>query len=215
MKIGMVIGSPKAKGSASEALLKLLGGQLAGQELLWFRWNSGTVQREELERAAECDVLVFAFPLYVDSVPSHMLRCLMQLQEYLAQRDGALPRICALVNNGFFDARQNIPAVEVIKNWCVRAHAVFAGGLAVGGGGMVSQVYVSYGANGPLIPVAKASERLAERILAQDGQEAGSVDTVVPAFPAFLYKLAAEKGWRMSAKQNGLGPRELHKGCGN
>lgn len=47
-----------------------------GGEIETLRWNQDVISEQDLEKTAECSVLVFSFPLYVDCLPSHRLRCL-------------------------------------------------------------------------------------------------------------------------------------------
>ena len=37
------------------------------------------------------------------------------------------------------------------------------------------------------------------------------IETVLPGFPKFMYKMAAEMGWRDSAKKNGLKVSDLDR----
>lgn len=208
-KIALICASPKAKGSASEALLQMLATHLDSGEIETFRWNQDVISEQDLEKTAECSVLVFSFPLYVDCLPSHLLRCLRQLDTYLYnQGEKAKPHVCAIVNNGFYDANQNIPAIEVIRNWSRRVDADFIGGTAVGAGGMVAGVYAGAGPNGPLKSIDNQMKHMAERICDEaDCDE--KIETVLPGFPKFMYKMAAEMGWRNSAKKNGLKVSDL------
>ena len=47
-----------------------------GGEIETLRWNQNMISEQDLEKTAECSVLVFSFPLYVDCLPSYRLRCL-------------------------------------------------------------------------------------------------------------------------------------------
>lgn len=203
-KTALICASPKAKGSASEALLQMLTAHLDSGEIVTFRWNQDMVSEQDLEKAAECSTLVFSFPLYVDCLPSHFLRCIQQLDTYLQEHELRVkPRVGAIVNNGFYDAGQNMPALEVIRNWSSRIGADFIGGTAVGAGGMVAGVYAGAGPNGPMKRIDNQMKHMAERICDEaDCDEI--IETVVPGFPKFMYKMAAEMGWRDSARKNGL-----------
>lgn len=209
MKIALINGSPKIRDSASGAILKLLGTYLKDAETVTFQWNRNAVPNEELEQIASCDAAVIAFPLYVDCLPSHLLRCMKQLEEYLNQSEEKnLSRFGVIVNNGFFDAHQNIPAAEVIRSWCGHADISFIGGLGIAGGGMLG-LLEQYGGNGPFKIISEKLQSFAEKIL--DENCAGNFDLTHPAFPAFLYKQAAQMGWRMEAKKNGLKVKDLRR----
>lgn len=210
-KIALICASPKAGNSASEALLKMLESHISNREIVRFRWNQNTVSEQDLEKVAQCQALVFAFPLYVDCLPSHLLRCMQQLDAYLhTLEEKPSLRVCAIVNNGFFDAKQNVPAIEVIRNWSKSVGAVFIGGTAVGGGGMIAGVYAGAGANGPMKSIDSQMKHLAERI--GNVEDLGSeINTVLPGLPKFMYKMVAEMGWRDAAKKNGLKVSDLDR----
>ena len=208
-KIALICASPKEKGNASEALLQMLKAHLSSREIETFRWNHDVISEQDLEKIAECSVLAFAFPLYVDCLPSHLLRCLRQLDTHLQNKEEKTkPRVCAIVNNGFYDSNQNIPAIKVIRNWSRRVEADFIGGTAVGAGGMVAGVYAGAGPNGPLKSIDNQMKHMAERIC-DEADYNEKIETVLPGFPKFMYKMAAEMGWRDSAKKNGLKVSDL------
>lgn len=212
----MVCASPKARASASAALLRMLCGHLTKTQVTELFWSNDKLTEDEIERLGGCKTLVLAFPLYVDCLPSHLLRCLEQLRQLASDGRVRLPqRVYAIVNNGFYEATQNIPAIEVIRLWCRRMGITFAGGLAVGCGGMVASVYRAAGANGPLKRIDEQLGRLAENIEeihnGQAGYRQGKIVTVQPGFPRILYKMMAEAGWRDAARKNGLKVRELGK----
>jgi len=213
MRIALVNGSPKQSGSASDALLSMVKDHLKDVEVkvetTSQQWNRDSLSEQDLQELEKCDVMALAFPLYVDSLPSHVLRCLKQLEEYRRENPGKKPfRVLAIVNNGFYNAHQNRPAVEVVQNWCKHADAVFIGGLCIGAGGMVSGIYRMSGEHGPLKPIAK-TVRLAAAKIVQEGGTNCEIMLAEPAFPQFLYKRAAEMQWKDVAQKNGLNPREL------
>lgn len=210
-KVALICASPKSKltESASSTLLTMLEAHLPSQKVVRLNWSQNSIPEADLHQIAECQVLVFSFPLYVDCLPSHVLRCLIQLGDFL-QKNKEIPYICGIVNNGFFDAKQNKPALAVIQNWSRRIGAHFVGGLAVGGGGMAVGVYQKSGPHGPLQIIDAHIQRLAEQIV-NPSKEDGSIETVHPSIPEFLYKLAAQTGWRISIKRNGLRLRDLNR----
>lgn len=212
MKITMINGSPKAKNSASETLLSMLKKE-CGQEAGEIVWNKSQVQEGELSEVLESDVLVIAFPLYIDSVPSHLLRCLMQAEEYVrlhGKRENTREkiRVYVLLNNGFFQGKQNIPAIEVMKHWADRCGFVFGQAVGVGGGGMISFIKAVPDGHGP-----KKNLTCALREMAGNIAQGKSGETLVFElnYPALAYKWQAEYGWRMSAKKNGLKRKDLDK----
>jgi hypothetical protein len=69
----------------------------------------------------ECNVLVFAFPLYVDGIPSHLLNCLRKLEKFFGGLDKKDIMVYSLGNCGFYEGDQNKLAIEMMENWCAKA----------------------------------------------------------------------------------------------
>jgi multimeric flavodoxin WrbA len=149
------------------------------------------------------DALVFVFPLYVDGIPSHLLRFLDEsLHDIAEAASGAT--VYAVVNNGFFEGRQNAVALEIMRNFAARAGLRWGLGLGVGAGGMIHAAPVG---RGPLRNLGKALDALASEILAN---QTGEDRVCEPNFPRALYKALAHAGWRKSARKNGLKTKSLY-----
>ena len=85
MKIALINGSPKNMESASGCLLQELKKFLGDdKEIAEYSFRKPQLNEEEMEQVAESNALVFAFPLYVDGIPSHLLSCIMQLESFLS-----------------------------------------------------------------------------------------------------------------------------------
>ena len=94
MRVALINGSPKRKNSASEVILGYLTDLLKQEhELINIHLNSPTPGTEELGLILGCDAAVWAFPLYVDGIPSHLIPSLLQLQELNAFVNPNFPRL--------------------------------------------------------------------------------------------------------------------------
>jgi hypothetical protein len=82
------------------------------------------------EEARWADLLILAFPLYVDTLPHLATRAL----EVLRGEDLRGKALAAVVNCGFPEASQNVVAANVCARFAADAGMVWAGGLALGGG---------------------------------------------------------------------------------
>ena len=73
MKIGIINGSPRGGKSNSEILIKYLCSLLEEHQINKYYLFSNKIDGEIKSEIHNADVLIFAFPLYVDSIPSHLL----------------------------------------------------------------------------------------------------------------------------------------------
>lgn len=208
MKISLINGSPKAKDSASGLILKELKDLLPEEtDVVNLHFRKKQIRADELELLCDCDVMVFAFPLYVDSLPSQLLSCLVQLEKHI--KDTGFSRPCfvyAFVNCGFYEGHQNMLALDMMKCWCDKTGLNWGGGLGIGAGGMMPVIGSMADGKGPKKNFSSALNILADRMI---HQETGENICFSPNFPRFLYKMAGEMGWRKAAKSNGLKTRDL------
>ncbi|MFO7460144.1 MAG: NAD(P)H-dependent oxidoreductase, partial [Desulfatiglandales bacterium] len=137
----LLIGSPKSGASTSE----VLGGYLL-KCLEETGWSTKTLKlrsrvfrgeglKELLSLFAQADLVVPAFPLYVDSLPALVTQALEVL--YAGRSDlmeSGTRRIFPIVNNGFPEAYQNAPALAICRNFAEKTGMIWAGSLALGAG---------------------------------------------------------------------------------
>jgi multimeric flavodoxin WrbA len=160
----------------------------------------------ELEQISECNALVFAFPLYVDGIPSHLLNCLYQMEAFFQSKPAGNLTVYSLVNCGFYEGQQASIALEIMKNWCEKAKLNWGQGIGIGGGGMLKILTGVPNGQGPKKNLWIALESIASNITA-----AAAADNIYisPNLPRFVYKLGAEAGWRQQIKANGLKRKDL------
>lgn len=208
MKIALINGSPRIKESASGCILQELKSFLEkGNNAIYeISFKKSKLSTEEIEQLTECDAFVFAFPLYVDGVPSHLLSCLVQLETILKSNKKKEIVVYSLVNCGFYEGKQNTLALEIIENWCAKTGLKWGQGVGIGAGGMLLAVKNVPLGHGPKKNLEKAFKQLSSNILKCASEE----NIYITAnFPRFLYKLSAEMGWRQAIKANGLTRKDL------
>ncbi|MHC1770364.1 MAG: hypothetical protein AB9907_01285 [Flexilinea sp.] len=207
MKIALINGSPRGDKSASAALITYLKTLLPDEyEKIDFHFRTPGLNDQDLERIFDSDVLVFAFPLYVDGLPSHLIHCLYQMETAFKAGPPQNRMVYALVNCGFFEGHQTAIALDIIKNWCEKAKLSWGQGAGFGGGGMIPMLSgVPYG-KGPTKNFSITLNTIAGNIVS--GTTAENL-FVSPNFPRFAYKMAAEMGWRGQIKANGLKRKDL------
>ena len=169
MRIALINGSPKVKDSSSGLLLEDLKIFLSGKcEVTEIAIHSPDVSEEAIEELRNTDAWVFAYPLYVDCMPAHLLSCLVQLEDKHVH-DRRI-HIYGIVNCGFYEGIQTDPALRVLQNWCVKAGFCWGGGIGVGGGGGLAMMSGPKPDKGPKAPVNKELEGLADTQVRDTGE---------------------------------------------
>lgn len=202
-RIALINASPKRKNSASGCALEVLKNYIGEGNIT--EYNLRQPQVQDIEAIVEKEILVVAFPLYVDGLPSHLLSCLSQMEQLLKNKDTETI-IYTIANCGFFEGKQNRIALEIMENWCAKSNVRWGQGIGIGGGGMMSMLNPKSAEHGPMRDIAAALKKLAEHM--KEEQSAENL-YVSPNFPRFLYKMAAEMGWRQQIKANGRKRKDL------
>lgn len=201
--VTLINGSPKGKRSATAVLLDDLSTQLeAGDTSLSIERTSCTGNKQPDSRALlQSDIIVLGFPLYVDTLPAHVLKLLCQLEETVcaaASSHTTLPTIYALSNCGFYEAEQIEPAFDAVRNFCIRTGFHWGGGAAIGAGGMIEPTSQAPRNNWVRRPTSNALDTLAKAITSVGFCEGSATSSL----PRFAYQQAAHMQWRSLAKQN-------------
>ena len=199
--MALISGSPKKKYSTSAKMLEELKSFLSkDQAVTELRFSDNGLAENHLQALAKAETFVISFPLYVDSIPSHLLRCLTEIDTYFAEQS-CTKSVYAIINCGFYEGEQAKAAMKMVENWCVRCGFTFRGGLGVGAGGMWHSIKDVPPGHGPKKDYGKHLSELAEKMEQQE--DYGCVFTTVN-FPRFAYKMAGESGWKQAAKKNGI-----------
>jgi len=163
------------------------------------------VEKELLASVADCDLLIVAFPLYIDCLPAPLI---LMLEKIAAQRkNNPTPkpqRMAAIVNNGFPEAAQNNTALAICRQFAYETGIAWAGGLSLGGGAVFNGASLKeagfLGRN-----VVKALDLAAVDLTGGKpiSQEAAAY-MAKPIIPRWLFLWAANRGWKSMAKKHGV-----------
>lgn len=142
----LIVGSPKTKSPSTSGVL---GGYLLGR-LKAHGWETESLtlraglrlepgQEELLSSTDRADLLIFAFPLYVDSLPFLVTKALELIASHWQDVPNRKPqRLAVIVNNGFPEAAQNALALAICRCFADQSGIAWAGGLAMGAGEALS-----------------------------------------------------------------------------
>jgi multimeric flavodoxin WrbA len=209
----LLVGSPRTKKSTSAALGNYLFEQLAKRgvqtETLQVYPAFSSPQRTTLalEKLEVADLVVLAFPLYVDSLPAPVIAA---FEKIAAQRPGPSTgqRFAAIANCGFPEASHNDTALAICSEFARQSGFAWAGGLALGGGEGVVHGMPLDQLDGRAIPIKKSLELAAEALADGESIPAAARDLLArPAVPSWLYLLLGAYGWRQQAGQYGARPK--------
>jgi len=211
MNITAINGSPKRGESNSAEVISIIRSMIgSGHE--WNVITPGELLRKgaaiPVESLTDADILLFVFPLYVDGIPSTLLRCTEAWAGALAKTPKGSKRIFAVVNCGFIEGVQNHVALDMMSHFSRAAGQIWCGGAGIGSGEMIAALRNVPQKAGIRKPVIAALQRVADAIRNPDGKVVPVVFTQ-HAIPWFLYRIMGHFGWRKMARKNGLKRRDL------
>ncbi len=200
MKITAINGSPNIKDSLSGRIIgqieKLLGVKTEARHAIKL---INSTAKEDAFALLDADVLLIVFPLYVDSFPMPLIEVLTRLKE-AAKGAASKPRVYAIVNCGLYEQEQTALVLNMARHFAEESGLPWGYGLGIGHGGMLS----SFGDDWSKGPASVVYKALSEMAGAIHGGSSGPDVFAAPAFPRFLYNLAANWGFRSMAKKNGV-----------
>ncbi len=153
------------------------------------------------------EALVLCMPLYVDGLPSQVIR-FMELMQRVYR--GAPKKVYVLANMGLYESRQLVNLFSAVHLWCGAMGFLYGGGLGVSAGELVGGLLqiLPFGA-WPTQEISRGMARLAVAIDC-DGR-IDDIYTEPRQFPRSLYITIANTNWDRTAKQNGLKPEDLYR----
>lgn len=208
MRIAMINGSPKLGKSNSSILLTALEGLISNEhEIARYSLNKRPLTPEQYSELCRMDTLILAFPLYVDGIPSHLFRMLVALEKYMKSERQHDIYVYVMVNNGFYEGKQNHIAIEIIKNWCARSGLHFGQAIGQGAGEMMGLIEKIPLGHGPLKNLGNAMLALADNIQTHSSGESVLIN---PSFPRFAWRfMGTHSFWNATAKKNGLKRKDI------
>ena len=205
MKISIINGSPKAIKSNSEILGNYLSSLLKENEIkkyysIYFRLDEN---KNEIHNS---DILIFLFPLHVDGIPSNLLKLLVKFEEEKIIKSET--KIYCIVNNGFYESKQNRLAILQIKNWCEKVNARWGQGIGVGAGELLPHLKKYPLGRGPLKNLGKVLDKFSANILTLKSDEDIYIN---PNWLKSLYFFQGTISWILKGRKNNLRVRELFR----
>ena len=203
----LLIGSPRGASSTSNALATFLGEKLqergvAIEKVFISRCLGSDKSREEMFQLVDnSDLIILAFPLYVDSLQSQVVKTLELIAEHEKGRQPGRKSFVAISNSGFPEARHNNTALAVCRIFARQVGYKWAGGLAMGGGGIISGLPLEK-VGGRVRNQTKALEIAAESLAQGDAIPEKAVTLMSKlGIPRWMYIWMGNRGWKSEAKK--------------
>ena len=206
MKISIINGSPKAIKSNSEILGNYLSSLLKENEIKKYYSISFRLNDENKNEIYNSDVLIFLFPLYVDGIPSNLLKLFVEFEKEKVVNPAT--RVYCIVNNGFYEGKQNRLAILQIKNWCEKVNARWGQGIGVGAGELLPYLKKYPLGQGPLKNLGKVLNKFSANILTLKSDKDIYVN---PNWLKSLYFFQGTISWILKGRKNNLRVRELFR----
>ena len=195
--------SMRGKEANSETFLKRLAEDLhTDHEYLRFK-DAG--EEETVSKMADAETIILAMPLYVDGLPSNVIRLLQKIEEKL---NGKGRKIYVLANLGLYESHQLVNLLSMMKYWCKKTGFQYKGAIGIGAGELIG-VLIRKISFGPVRPALNALKDLAMAIDRKEDLEDRYVQPF--AFPRRLYIFIANRSWDLHALKQGLKPSDLEK----
>ncbi|WP_071124309.1 hypothetical protein [Leptotrichia massiliensis] len=206
MKISVINGSPKAIKSNSEILGNYLSSLLKENEIKKYYSISFRLNDENKNEIYNSDVLIFLFPLYVDGIPSNLLKLFVEFEKEKVVNPAT--RVYCIVNNGFYEGKQNRLAILQIKNWCEKVKADWGQGIGVGAGELLPYLKKYPLGQGPLKNLGKVLDEFSANIITLKSDKDIYIN---PNWLKSLYFFQGSISWILKGRKNNLRVRELFR----
>ncbi|WP_051192289.1 NAD(P)H-dependent oxidoreductase [Butyrivibrio sp. VCB2001] len=198
-------GSLRGENSNTSKFLNKLA-ECIGEEAEILSLNQFLNKPEELvQKLLGADKIVLGFPMYVDGIPSEVLKVMELMEKTCPPGD---KKIYTVVNMGFYESCQIKNVLRQVRKWSQKCGFTYGGGVAIGGGEMMGALIQTI--NAPAGPVKYVVEAL-QTLGAVIGNSSVIDDIYADAykFPRAAYMFMAGRGWPKAAKQNGLKKKDL------
>ncbi|MFW9920253.1 MAG: NAD(P)H-dependent oxidoreductase [Candidatus Thorarchaeota archaeon] len=210
MKVVLLSGSPKGKVSTSFSLVNYVSNELErnGLQTVVHILSNSIRSEESMNRLLtdldSADYIVLAAPLYIDTLPAHVLQTMLDIDRHRSGVDGRKSRFIGILNSGFPESEHNSLALDILRNFCLKIGYQWAGGIPFGGGGIIGGVPLDEtggrGRNAKL-----SMDLLVSAIMNMEDVPTAAIGQIKKqVVPKRLYIMMAQRGWKQLAKANGV-----------
>jgi hypothetical protein len=208
-KIVLLNGSPKGRGGSSGSFGDYILGKISKEGISKETFHVGkSVRKEEkwnslVESLKNADTIILTFPLYWDSLPSHLIN---GLEKLYTQKDelGKSQNFYTIINNGFPEPWHNEIAIEICKCFATKMDYKWQGALNIGGGAAINEKPLEE--TGGMTFKLRETLDIAAKAIAQGNPVPAEVNKRLekPLYPAWIPLILGGFGWRHQARKKGM-----------
>jgi hypothetical protein len=210
-RVLLLVGSAKHPHSTSESIGTYLIEKLQGHgfetETLFIHKSLKSDDRRNalLVAANNADIIILAFPLYVDCLPYLVIRTIELIAKNRQKKRNPMEQsLLCIVNSGFPEAHQNDTAIAICRKFASETDFKWVGGLALGAGEVINGKPL-FDVKGMARHVIKSLNLTADALAAGESipQEAKKL-MAKPFIPKWMYLLVGGMRWKRDSKKHGV-----------
>lgn len=193
----IINGSPKVINSNSSYFINIITKNLDEYNIFELKEKD---YNNIINSINKSEIIILAFPLYVDSPSSITLSFL----DYIIDNEITLKDkyIYTIINCGFREAEQNITALNIIKRWCEKVEATYKGSILIGAGEIIGKEKYKFISK-------KALKNLKEFSNVIKKNKNKEIITTMDLLKDKLYCFLANISWNKKGRLNNLTKKEL------
>ncbi|MBR6403448.1 MAG: flavodoxin family protein [Eubacterium sp.] len=212
-KIIMLNSSLRGDNANTRKFLDRIAEKLEGKAEVINIGDYMTRQEELISLLASAGKIVLGMPMYVDGVPSPLLRIMERLESHSKSTDrNSEKKIYTVINMGFYESVQIKNTFAQVKKWSDVCGYDYSGGIGIGAGEMNGNFAgAPSGSKGPAKNANDGLDKLADII--KNSEKTEDIYADAYKFPRALYMFMANFSWPMAGRKNGLRKKELYQGA--
>lgn len=208
--VTLLVGSPRGNASTSSVLGNYILNKLEEQSIktevlhIQSQLKSQNTREQFLEKIKNTDVIILAFPLYVDTLPAPVIRAFELVAENTnKEKQKRKQKLMVIVNCGFPEASHNKYALAVCEQFALETGMQWSGGLSLGAGEVISGKPLDK-LGGMTTNIKKSLDLVSESIIKDEEISKNAIEYMAtPLVPStFLYTFIGSIGWRTQALKN-------------
>jgi hypothetical protein len=157
-----------------------------------------------VERMGMADLVVLSFPLYVDSLPSRVIR-LMELAEEKSSRERLRGKgLLVMINSGFPETRQSAVAFEICRLFAVSVGMAWKGALCLPGGPIIASIELEQAGGRARHQVKGLGIAANDLAGGKEVSDQAKEEFSRLGIPKWLYIITANRGWGRVNRKRGV-----------